>query len=360
MKRSTCFVATLLIALAQTHAAEPATPQRLMWYRDAAGTAQPVETAAHWQIRRAAVLQAMQQVMGPLPDRSKLPPLGMQVLASVEGDGYTRQTIRFNSGDGDQVPAYLYLPHRARGDDVAVPVPWAGVVALHPTGAAGKDLIDATGKMNRTYASELAQRGCVVIAPDYPSFGELKDYDFAADAYASGTMKAIANHMRCVDVLQSLPGVDPQRIAVIGHSLGGHNALFLAAFDQRVKATVTSCGWTPFHQYYGGKKLVNWAQDRYMPRVRDVYESDPDRMPFDFQEVIAAIAPRAVFSSSPLRDSNFEVAGVRLAEVEIRKVFDLLGAGDRFIVAYPDCEHDFPIAMRQAAYDFIEAALSHR
>ena len=96
-----------------------------------------------------------------------------------------------------------------------------------------------------------------------------------------------------------------------------------------------------------------------MPRVRDVYESDPDRMPFDFQEVIAAIAPRAVFSSSPLRDSNFEVAGVRLAEVEIRKVFDLLGAGDRFIVAYPDCEHDFPIEMRHAAYHFIEAALSH-
>jgi hypothetical protein len=28
------------------------------------------------------------------------------------------------------------------------------------------------------YGSELAQRGYVVVAPDYPSFGQQKDYDF--------------------------------------------------------------------------------------------------------------------------------------------------------------------------------------
>jgi len=100
---------------------------------------------------------------------------------------------------------------------------------------------------------------------------------------------------------------------------------------------------------------VNWAQDRYMPRVRDVYHSNPDEMPFDFAEVIAAIAPRAVFSNSPLRDANFDVEGVRLAVEQIKPIFHLLNADDRFVVRYPDCEHDFPDDVRHEAYRFIGA-----
>jgi cephalosporin-C deacetylase-like acetyl esterase len=48
-------------------------------------------------------------------------------------------------------------------------------------------------------------------------------------------MKGIVNHRRAVDVLQSLPYVDRQRIGAIGHSLGGHNTLFVAAFDERIR-----------------------------------------------------------------------------------------------------------------------------
>ena len=107
---------------------------------------------------------------------------------------------------------------------------------MHPTGAQGKRIV-AGAKPNRQYATELAERGYVVLAPDYPSFGDLKDYDFSADAYISGTMKGIVNHMRCVDYLISRREVDGKRIGVIGHSLGGHNALFVAAFDKRLKAS---------------------------------------------------------------------------------------------------------------------------
>src|SRR5439155_1699890 len=155
------------------------------------------------------------------------------------------------------------------------------------------------GKANRAYGLELAQRGYVVIAPDYVSFGDAKDHDFAKDDYVSGTMKGIVDHMRCVDYLQSRDDVDGQWIGVIGHSLGGHNSLFVAAFDPRIKAIVSSCGWDPFHHYYGGKKLANWAQERYMPRVVSEFAADPDRMPFDFYEVIGALAPRAFLTVSP-------------------------------------------------------------
>ncbi|MCI0628937.1 MAG: hypothetical protein L0387_46040, partial [Acidobacteria bacterium] len=47
-----------------------------------------------------------------------------------------------------------------------------------------------------------------------------------------------------------------------------------------------------------------------LPR-KESDDNNPDKMPFDFPEVLAAIAPRAVYVSAPLGDSNFEVSGVR-------------------------------------------------
>lgn len=86
-------------------------------------------------------------------------------------------------------------------------------------------------RSNRGYGKELAERGYIVMAPDYPSFGDQMDYDFTGDRYESGVMKAIFNHIRSVDFLQARPDVDPERIGVIGHSLGGHSAMYVAAFD---------------------------------------------------------------------------------------------------------------------------------
>src|SRR5690606_29056413 len=113
-----------------------------------------------------------------------------------------------------------------------------------------------------------------------PSLGEYQ-YDFEADDYASGSMKAIYDNMRAIDYLQSLPGVDGERIGAIGHSLGGHNAIFTAVFEPRIKAVVSSCGFTSFGKYYGGD-LTGWSGPRYMPLIAQRYGCDPDHMPFDF------------------------------------------------------------------------------
>ncbi|MGM0487166.1 MAG: alpha/beta hydrolase family protein [Planctomycetota bacterium] len=321
-------------------------------FRDAGGVPRPVRTAEDWSVRRRHIVAGMEQAMGPLPDRKDLPPLAPETVDRVEGDGFTRLTIRFTTEPGDRLSAHLYLPD---GCDANHPAP--AMLALHPTSRLGKDRVtEEGGKPNRMYAFELARRGYVVLAPDYPSFGDSADYDFSTDQYASGTMKGIFNHMRCCDLLRSRPEVDPRRIGVIGHSLGGHNAMFLGVFDTRVKVIVSSCGWTPFHDYYGGQ-IEGWTSDRYMPRLREVYELDPDRVPFDFYEVVAALAPRAFFSSSPLHDHNFDVAGVRKAEPVARQVFQLLDAEENLKIVYPDCRHDFPPAVRRKAYAFVDGVL---
>ena len=326
---------------------------RLMVYWDAGGQERPVKTPQDWAVRRRQILAGMEAALGPLPDRSKLPPLDMRVTARVEGDTFTRLTVSYQAEANDRVPAYLFLPkNRPAGRRVAA------MLALHQTTAIGKgEVAGLGGSANLHYGIELAQRGYVVLAPDYPSFGDYK-HDFRKSKYVSGSMKGIFNHIRGVDLLQSLDEVDPQRIGAIGHSLGGHNAMFVGVFDERLKVIVSSCGWTPFHDYYGGK-IAGWTSDRYMPRLRDVYGLDPNRVPFDFYEVVAALAPRAFFSNSPLKDGNFAAAGVKKAEPKAREVFVLLGAADQLQIRYPDAGHDFPPEIRREAYQFIDRALGH-
>jgi acetyl esterase/lipase len=332
----------------------PGEHAELLFYRDTAGARQAVKTAEDWKRRRSQILDGMQQAMGKLPSRDKLPELDVRSANPVTEGDVVRHEISFVAEAGDRVPAYLYVP--AGKKDEAASACRPAMLALHQTARVGKGEVAGLGSSpNQAYGRELAQRGYVVIAPDYPSFGDYA-YDFEEDEYVSGTMKGIFNHMRAVDVLAARDDVDPRRIGVIGHSLGGHNAMFLAVFDERIRVTVSCCGWTPFHDYYGGK-IEGWTSPRYMPRLREVYGLDPDRVPFDFYEVVAAIAPRAFFSVSPLDDSNFDVAGVRKAIPRAAAVYELLGVPENIEVRYPDCEHDFPPEMRQEAYRFIDRVM---
>jgi acetyl esterase/lipase len=326
---------------------------RLLYYRDDAGRERPIETAPQWEFRRQAILQGLQALMGPLPDRTVQCPLDVRELGREKLESYTRVALTYAVEPGSRVAAHLYLPDQPRRQPRA-----PAMLALHQTAERGKWDVGLDGQPDRAYAHELASRGYVVLAPDYPSFGDLADYDFAGDRYVSGTMKGVFNHLRAVDLLSQLPGVDPDHLGVIGHSLGGHNAMFVAAFDLRLKVVVSSCGWTRFDHYYGGKKLENWAQDRYMPWMRTVYRNDPQQVPFDFDELIAALAPRTFFSCSPLNDENFAVAGVQRAEATAREVYALLGANDALIVRYPQAEHSFPAEERAAAYRVIDAVLN--
>lgn len=344
--------ATFQVPTAADDAPKPTISHRnLRVYQDATGE-HLIKTPADWAKRRAACLEGMQQAMGKLPDRSHLPPLDVQISETFEAPTFTRYKLSFAADQGDRVPCYLFVPKGLNGKRVP------GILALHQTTNIGKMEPAGLGPSeNKHYGLELAKRGYVVLVPDYPSFGDY-DYDFKADAYTSGSMKGIFNHMRCVDLLVSRPEVDPARIGTIGHSLGGHNAMFVGMFDERIKVIVSSCGWTPFHHYYGGK-LEGWTSDRYVPSIRDEFKLDADRVPFDMYEIVASFAPRAFFSVSPLHDDNFDVEGVRAVIAEAQPIYDLLGASDKLQVRYPNSEHDFPPAERFESYAFIDRILEH-
>ena len=341
--------------------ADPASPlavsypdhSNLMIVRDAEGNERPVKSRDDWAIRLTHIRANMQLVMGPVPDASRRVPLDVEFGPEELTEKYVRRKVKFTPEPGDRVPAWLLIP---KGIPNGVTAP--AMLCLHQTNNVGKDEPAGLGGLsNLHYAHELAERGFVCVVPDYPSFGEYK-YDFKSQGthYVSGSMKAIWNNMRAVDLLETIPQVDKARIGVIGHSLGGHNALFTALFDERLRATVSSCGFTPFHDYYHGK-LMGWTSDRYMPRIREVYNNDPDKVPFDFYEILAGLAPRSFYSNSPVGDSNFEVEGVRKAFSKAAAVFSLFDARDSLKLTTPDALHDFPEVQRHEAYNWLKERL---
>jgi dienelactone hydrolase len=325
----------------------------LLMYIDADGKNHPVKTSADWQKRRAHILASMQEVMGPLPESSRRVAPELKVEEEVPLAKCIRKKITFAVEKDDRLSAYLFVPKDVKGKVGALLCP-------HPTHVQlGKGVPAGLGdKPNRAYALELAERGYVTLAPDYPGSGDYK-IDAYERGYISATMKGIWNHMRCVDLLQSLPEVDGERIGVIGHSLGGHNSLFVAAFDPRLKVAVTSCGFNTFAKYMKGN-LTGWSHKGYMPRIASVYDKDPKKMPFDFPEILGAIAPRAVFINAPINDSNFEVSGVKDCVAAAEPIYRLLGGADNLVAIYPDAGHDFPDDARQQAYRFIDRHLRPR
>ncbi|MDB5308628.1 MAG: acetylxylan esterase [Gemmataceae bacterium] len=291
--------------------------------------------------------------MGPLPGPERKVPLDPKEVSREELDGYVRKKVTFAAEKGDRVPAWLLVPTKRPGKRPAV-------LCLHQTIAIGKDEPVGLGKKESLwYALHLVKRGYVCLAPDYPSFGEYP-YDFPAafqrGDYRSGSMKAIWNNMRAVDLLQSLPEVDGGRIGVIGHSLGGHNAMFTAAFDERLTVVVSSCGFCSFHKYYGGN-LKGWTSDRYMPRIAAEFGTDPKKMPFDFTDVVGGFAPRAFLAVAPVRDGNFEVSGVKDVIAAAGPAYRDRNAADNLKAIYPDAGHDFPEDARKTAYEFMDQHL---
>ena len=214
--------------------------------------------------------------LGPIPDPV---PLEMRVLSkrficasyvkdyeewkveyAVEGPGTMPEP------SGRTVPAYLLIP---KHKDQKPPFP--AMICYHQCGidcAMGKDSVVGRfpERPDQAYGYELVQQGFVVLAPEAMCCGERQmpwlqppgaygpnvrhECWWMAQQFEIGPVrdrfgrswqnKIVTDGLRAVDLLQSLDFVDPHRIGVVGHSLGGHVALATMAYDTRVKAGIVS------------------------------------------------------------------------------------------------------------------------
>lgn len=339
---------------------QPRLPRdRLLVYRNDKNQEAPVKSTADWLKRRAEIVAGMQAVMGKLPGAEKKCPLDIKVEEEVEVGNHVRRLITYASEPGSRVPAYLCIPKAALAAN-AKPVP--GVLCLHGTdNVVGHGVVVGIGgKANRQYASELAERGYVTLAPNYPLLAKYQP-DIKALGWESGTLKAVWDNIRGLDLLDSLPYVKHGKYGTIGHSLGGHNSVYTAVFDDRLQAVVSSCGLDSYLDYYGGNEAnwmpeKGWTQTRYIPKLRD-YRGRLADIPFDFHEMIGALAPRQVLIIAPLKDSNFRHDSVDRVVAAAQEVYKLYGQPTHLRVEHPDCEHDFPTEMRELGYKLFDEVL---
>lgn len=166
--------------------------------------------------------------------------------------------------------------------------------------------------------------------------------------------KMATDHKYGVSLLSQLDFVDADRIAAIGHSLGGYNAYFLSAFDRRIKAVVSSCGFCTFA---GDPRPYRWAVRNgsftHMPQITDYLIRSA--IPFEFNEIIALSCPRPFFNWSTQNDEIFpHWAPIGKALDSVYRLYRELNAGDRFTSLLGTGEHSFPRAIRRMAYDWLE------
>ena len=244
------------------------------------------------------------------------------------------------------------------------------VLALHPTDIAYSDslLISRPGTIeDYPYAIELAQQGFVVAAPDVFCRNELPNSTELWESYSttlfgqlfpewSAMGRMLYDNILALDLLCSLDFVDANRIGVIGHSLGGTNAIALAAVDQRIRAIAVNCALTPFNCH---PNIRIWSRDKgfcYFPSLKKWL--DRGIVPFEWHELVEAAAPRPYLVIQTTHDQWFQRWDGTVQAIDCaREVYDLYGKEENIRLIINEGPHYFPRESREIAYKLFHDVL---
>ncbi len=244
---------------------------------------QKLTTVNSWETKRDHLRQEWLRFLGPMPNPR--PPVKLEILREETLDQMTRQLVRYEGEPGIYVEGYLLRPKNSA--DRSGPFP--AIVALHQTTNSSIDEIaGVSGPDSMQLGSKLAARGFFVFCPRCFLWQDAENLNDAVAQHRKrhsdslGMAKMLYDAMRGVDVLVSLPEVDSRRIGAIGHSLGAKEVLYLAAFDDRVRASVFSEGGMGF-------RSTNWDAPWYLGEaIRD------ENFPLNHHQLLAMIAPRPI------------------------------------------------------------------
>ncbi|HRU05601.1 MAG TPA: acetylxylan esterase [Candidatus Brocadiia bacterium] len=270
-------------------------------------------TRQDWEAGRAALKAEFMRSMGldPMPAKCDLKPTN---YGRFSGPGYSARKVAFQLLPDVWGSAIIFSPD---------PLPTAkapGVLYCcghYPIGVLGY----------QDHAIMWARRGYVCLIfdtieqHDNPGehhglyFGER--YDWISMGY-SGAGGELWNTIRALDLLASLPEVDPSRLGATGNSGGGAQSFYAAVADDRIKALASSCGVTT-HDY-------TLAHRNVMGHCDCIYNHNPYQR--DTSEFAALIAPRPALFCYGIHDGLFNVPEYRAMIDRARRVYALYGCPD--------------------------------
>lgn len=287
-------------------------------------------TKAEWEARaqkiRAQIREGME--LGNIPPRPKSTPI---IHSKRVMDGYTVENVAFESMPGIYMTGNLYRPVKEQKS-------YAGILCPH---GHGENPHGRFREQTQKRCATLARMGAVVFVLDMAGQGDSKQ---TQHKFSKALKLQTINAMRGIDFLLSLPGVDPQRIAVTGESGGGTQTFLLAALDQRVKVTAPTVMVSA--HFFGG-----CVCESGMPiHKKGEYQTNN-------VEIAALTAPRPMLLTSDGDDWTKNTPDVEFPFMQ--KIYALYGEKNLVEnVHLPDEKHDYGPNKRKAMYIFMAKHLN--
>ena len=306
-----------------------------------------------------ALRQVIMNRLGHFPQRV---PLRLTSGPNIDEGDYRRTLVTYDVEAGERVSAWLLMPH-----STAPPNGWPAILAIHqhdnrydlgkaePAGLSGNAMY--------AYGRELCQRGYVVLCPDLLCFEDRRPapgvrqansalddagyerFEFTRRVLAGSCLQTKYLHdLTCsIDLLAALAGVNSERLGVIGHSLGGLEALWLTWYDARITAAVSSCGFGLLRTLV--RDGINHGFATYVPGILEVCDLDA---------LVEALAPRAFLLTAGETDPLFPIDGVRDIVEKAQHSYVQAGISERFSAMLFPAGHSFPDDVKTAAYSFLD------
>ena len=275
--------------------------------------------------------------------------------------GIKKMTVGPYTPLGDDLWGNIYFPAGAvKGNSVTGKLPL--VIYLHKYSY-------ATGYHNEREAGSairhFTEQGFAVLALDMMGFGTrieeaLHFYDRYPHWSEMGKMVA---DTRCVinDVYNRMPFIDSSKIYLAGYSLGGTVALFTAALDNRIKGTAVVSAFSSLRNDNTGTEGIRHYSELHglIPRL-GFFEGHEDRIPIDFDDVLACIAPRSLLIVAPARDRDHSIESVQKLVSSASTSYQQKQAAGKITLEQPDTFNHFPDSLQKTVVNWVEAINSKR
>ncbi len=162
-----------------------------------------------------------------------------------------------------------------------------------------------------------------------------------------------------VNALAQLEEIEASRIYLLGYGLGGKVGLLTAAFEDGVRGVVSVCGADALRlntAAKGGEGLRHYSHlHGLLPRLGD-FIGNEERVPFDFDEVMALAAPKPMLVVAPALDRYVQAADVREEVEAARRAYALTGASAALTFETPEDINRFSHKTQQRALEWLRSA----
>lgn len=311
-----------------------------------------LQTKENWLQRQKVVKEKLNEMAGPFPEKT---PLNAVITKKIKRDGYSVENLYFESMPGVRVTASFFIPEGKKRNLPTI-IYCSGHSAIGYRGNYQQDIIN------------MAKKGFAVLAFDpfgqgerlqyfdekqgKSQFGATREHSFpGAQLFINGASAArymIWDGIRAVDYVLTRKEVDKDRIGITGRSGGGTQTVYIAAFDERIKASAPQCYLTSL-EYQLKTRGPQDAEQNFINWIS---------LGLDQADFLEVMVPRANLMITTTRDI-FSIQGARDTYLEVQKAYHAFDQDDDILMVEDNGGHETTLKNREEMYAFFQKHLEN-